>query len=146
MHTCGTFVWDCKLGVTLYILLYEPLLRGADKSLRVDVWSTESDREHTVGSLGTSAAQVSLSGLSNASSSPRYYLGGWVDHNKAPLLIKPWTRGAGRNGSGVKLEHSLEDIKHNSDRFQFNNPLTIAAFRTYSKQKTINSLSTGDWS
>lgn len=88
-HTCKTFVCDCKLGVTFYILLYEPVLRGADKSSGVDVWSTERDREHTVWGLWDLSSIRSLrSGLSITSSDPCYYLGGWVDHNNMPLLIK----------------------------------------------------------
>lgn len=36
-----TCVWCCEFGVTSYILLHEPVLKGADKSCGVDVWSAE---------------------------------------------------------------------------------------------------------
>lgn len=49
--TCKPFVWDSKPGVTSYILLYEPVLKRADKSFREDVWSTEDEKQHTVQSL-----------------------------------------------------------------------------------------------
>lgn len=45
------FVWESKPGVTSYILLYEPVLKRADKSFREDVWSREEDKQHTVWSL-----------------------------------------------------------------------------------------------
>lgn len=50
-RTCKPFVWDSKPGVTSYILLYEPVLKRADKSFREDVWSREEDKQHTARSL-----------------------------------------------------------------------------------------------
>lgn len=69
--TCKPFVWDSKPGVTSYILLYEPVLKRADKSFREDVWSTEDEKQHTVQSLwdpGPKSGQDS--GLSIISSDP----------------------------------------------------------------------------
>lgn len=143
-------MWNVCLGLqtwcdTLHLVIWASPKRSWQELKGRSMEHRERQRAHSVGSLGTSTAQVSPSGLSTASSNPCYYLGGWVDHNNTPLLIKPWTRGAGKNGSGVRLEHSLEDIKNNTDRFQLDNPPTTVAFYTYSKQKT-NSLSTGYWS
>lgn len=69
--TYKPFVWDSKPGVTSYILLYEPVLKRADKSFREDVWSTQDDKQHTVQSLwdpGPKRRQDS--GLSIISSDP----------------------------------------------------------------------------
>lgn len=77
-RTCKPFVWDSKPGVTSYILLYEPVLKRADKSFREDVWSAEDDKQHTVQSLWEPGPKRRHdSGLSIISFDPGRLGGSW---------------------------------------------------------------------
>lgn len=83
--------WCCEFGVTSYILLHEPVLKGADKSFGVDVWSAQREKRSAgrgaPPGLSAAAQGVSILGLPSPPLTPRDSVGGWVGHNNLPLRI-----------------------------------------------------------